>query len=107
MGSFSRYSSTREIDFFGAPPPEEWSESVCSTTSTPGIDDLLRVESAEASNDDGLRSVLLAKAVEYEIIPRLMLAHRVERDAKAHPISSGMHVSPEDVVPFSDLVCRF
>ncbi|PZO17920.1 MAG: cobalamin-binding protein [Burkholderiales bacterium] len=104
MGSFSRHSSTKEIDLFGVPPLEGWAESVCSPAGTPGIDDLLRVDSSEASNDDGLRSVLLAKAVEYEIIPRLMLAHRVDRDAKAHPISNGLHVSPEDVVPFAELV---
>lgn len=104
MGSFSRHSSTKEIDIFGAPPFEGWAESVCSPAGTPGIDDLLRVDSADASSDDSLRSVLLAKAVEYEIIPRLMLAHRVERDAVTHPLSNGVHVSPEDVVPFAELV---
>lgn len=104
MGSYSRYSSAKETDLFGAPPLEGWPEAVCSTAGVPGIDDLLRVDSAEASNDDGLRSVLLAKAVEYEIIPRLMLAHRVSRDGVAQPQSDGEHVSPEDVVPFADLV---
>ncbi|MDZ4101408.1 MAG: cobalamin B12-binding domain-containing protein [Hydrogenophaga sp.] len=104
MGSYSRYSSAKETDLFGAPPLEGWPESVCSPTGVPGIDELLRTDSAEASNDDGLRSVLLAKAVEYEIIPRLMLAHRVSRDSAAQPQSAGEHVSPEDVVPFADLV---
>jgi methanogenic corrinoid protein MtbC1 len=104
MGSYSRYSSAKETDLFGAPPLEGWPESVCSPTGVPGIDELLRTDSAEASNDDGLRSVLLAKAVEYEIIPRLMLAHRVSRDSVAQPQSAGEHVSPEDVVPFADLV---
>lgn len=104
MGSFSRYSSTKEIDFFGAPPLEGWAESVCSTTGTPGIDDLLRVESSEASNDDGLRSVLLAKAVEYEIIPRLMLAHRVPGDGLPHPVSQGEQVDQADVIPFALMV---
>lgn len=104
MGSFSRYSSTKEIDLFGAPPLDGWPESVCGTVGAPGIDELLRVDTAEASNDDGLRSVLLAKAVEYEIIPRLMLAHRVERDAMSQPVSNGVQVSPEDVAPFGELV---
>ena len=104
MGSYSRYSSTKETDLFATRPLEGWPESACSPTGVPGIDELLRTDSAEASNEDGLRSVLLAKAVEYEIIPRLMLAHRASREGALQPQSTGEHVSPEDVVPFADLV---
>ncbi len=104
MGSYSRQSSASETELFGTPPLDGWAESVCSPSGTPGIDDLLRTDSMEASNDDGLRSVLLAKAVEYEIIPRLMLAHRVTRDGLAQPLSEGLHVAQEDVIPFTELV---
>ncbi len=104
MGSYSRQSSASEAELFGTPPADGWADSACLPSGTPGIDDLLRMDPLEASNDDGLRSVLLAKAVEYEIIPRLMLAHRVPRELGAHPLSGGEHVSAEDVVPFSELV---
>ncbi|QHE76954.1 cobalamin B12-binding domain-containing protein [Hydrogenophaga sp. PBL-H3] len=104
MGSYSRQTSAQETELFGTPPLDGWAESVCGPAGTPGIDDLLRMDPPEASNDDGLRSVLLAKAVEYEIIPRLMLAHRVARDGAAHPVSLGEHVAREDVIPFAEMV---
>ena len=104
MGSYSRQTSPTETELFGTPPLDGWPESTCNPAGTPGIDDLLRTDPLEASNDDGLRSVLLAKAVEYEIIPRLMLAHRVQRDGLPLPLSQGVQVSPEDVIPFAELV---
>lgn len=104
MGSYSRQTSATETELFGTPPADGWAETACLPAGAPGIDDLLRMEPLEASNDDSLRSVLLAKAVEYEIIPRLMLAHRVSRELVAHPLSGGEHVSPEDVAPFAELV---
>lgn len=104
MGSYSRQTSASETELFVTPPLDGWAESACSPSSTPGIDDLLRTDTMEASNDDGLRSVLLAKAVEYEIIPRLMLAHRVQREGLALPLSEGEHVAREDVIPFAELV---
>ena len=61
MGSYSRQTSASETELFVTPPLDGWAESACSPSSTPGIDDLLRTDTMEASNDDGLRSVLLAK----------------------------------------------
>ena len=104
MGSYSRQTSASETELFVTPPLDGWAEPACSPSSTPGIDDLLRTDNLEASNDDGLRSVLLAKAVEYEIIPRLMLAHRVQREGQAQPLSEGLHVAREDVIPFAEMV---
>ncbi len=104
MGSYSRQSSASETELFGSPPTEGWPDGACTPAGPPGIDDLLRTDPLEASNDDGLRSVLLAKAVEYEIIPRLMLAHRLGREEVIQPQSHGLHVASEDVIPFAQLV---
>ena len=46
----------------------------------------------------------LAQTIEAEIIPRLMLAHRVQREGLALPLSEGEHVAQEDVIPFAELV---
>jgi MerR family transcriptional regulator, light-induced transcriptional regulator len=104
MGSYSRQTSVTEAELFGSTPHEGWSDAACTTPGASGIDELLRMDTPEASNDDGLRSVLLAKAVEYEIIPRLMLAHRPPREGAAQPISRGQYVAVEDVVPFAEMV---
>lgn len=104
MGSYSRQTSSPEAERFDTQPLDGWPESTCTPSGAPAIGDLLRMDAPEASNDDGLRSVLLAKAVEYEIIPRLMLAHRVARDGVAQPLSEGQQVSPRDVIPFAEMV---
>ncbi|MDP3834741.1 MAG: cobalamin B12-binding domain-containing protein [Hydrogenophaga sp.] len=104
MGSYSRFTSPKESEPYASPPAEGWSEGNAAAGFPPGIDDLLRTDTSEASNDDSLRSVLLAKAIEYEIIPRLMLAHRVPQECAAHPLTSQQRVTPEDVALFAELV---
>ena len=76
------------------------------TNSPPQIGDLLGTSKGAdtAPNDNGLRAVLLAKAVEYEIIPRLMLAHRVPHECAEHPLTNKQRVTPEDVALFAELV---
>jgi methanogenic corrinoid protein MtbC1 len=104
MGSFSRQLAPGESDRSGAEPSDQWSEPTAPAGYVPDIGELLRPSSERASNDDGLRAVLLAKAVEYEIIPRLMLAHRVPDECAAHPVASNQRVTPEDVALFAELV---
>lgn len=104
MGSFSRQRSPHETAAPAARFPEEWAPQPISTGFTPGIEDLLRTPLAPPVNEDGLRAVLLAKAVEYEIIPRLMLAHRVPEECAAHPLTAQQRVTPEDVAVFAELV---
>ncbi|MCU0926934.1 MAG: cobalamin-dependent protein [Hydrogenophaga sp.] len=70
----------------------------------PAIEDLLRTTTPIPASEDGLRSVLLAKAVEYEIIPRLMLAHRVPEECAAHLLTENQRITPEDVAVFAELV---
>lgn len=61
------------------------------------------LSSADTSKE-GLRSVLLANAVEYEIIPRLMLAHRIPDECVALPASTEQRITPEDMAMFAELV---
>lgn len=51
-----------------------------------------------------LRSVLLAKAVQYEIIPRLMLAHRSPESCSEQLGQALAHVSPEEVHRFARVI---
>jgi methanogenic corrinoid protein MtbC1 len=107
MGSSSRQAAPQTEDRTQPGLPESWDDAAKpSHDSSLQIGDLLGTSSGTetASNDNGLRSVLLAKAVEYEIIPRLMLAHRVPHECAEHPLTSNTRVTPEDVALFAELV---
>lgn len=56
----------------------------------------------EAANDT--RMSQLARAIEQEIIPRLMLAHRAHADIPAQPAASGQPIGPDDVKHFAKVV---
>lgn len=104
MGSYSRQRSPQETEASAGRYPEEWASETAPAPSPPAIEDLLRTAAPIPANEDGLRSVLLAKAVEYEIIPRLMLAHRVPEECAAHPLTANQRITPEDVAVFAELV---
>jgi MerR family transcriptional regulator, light-induced transcriptional regulator len=104
MGSISRQRSIPETDASAARYTEDWTPESVATGIPPGIEDLLRTASPLPDTEDGLRSVLLAKAVEYEIIPRLMLAHRVPEECTSHPLTAFDRVTPADVAVFAELV---
>ena len=104
MGSNSRQRSAPESDTFTDGFGEGWSSDGLSDRRPPVIDDLLRMLPAVATNESRLRSVLLSKAVEYEIIPRLMLAHRVPEECADHPLTKERRVTAEDVAVFAELV---
>ena len=57
---------------------------------------------AEAAND--MRMAQLARTIEQEIIPRLMLAHRASVDAPARPADAGRSISRDEVQHFAKLV---
>ena len=62
-------------------------------------------ESGHADSDAlELRLALLARAIEHEIIPRLMLAHRSPKDCLTPPAITNDQVSQQDVKEFSKLV---
>ncbi len=103
MGSSSRQTAPQTDNRTQSGLPEAWEiNPEPSLESPPQIGELLGTDTA--SNDNGLRSVLLAKAVEYEIIPRLMLAHRVPHECAEHPLTDQSRVTPEDVALFAELV---
>ena len=104
MGSISRQRSPHETDATASRYSDEWAPPPLPSGQAPGIEDLLRTPVNLPSGDDGLRAVLLAKAVEYEIIPRLMLAHRVPEECASHPLTARQSVTPEDVAVFAELV---
>jgi len=105
MGSFSRQTAAKADEQTMPGMLEDWQNSPKQASdSPPQIGDLLGTGTDTASNDSGLSSVLLAKAVEYEIIPRLMLAHRVPKECADHAVTSNQRVTPEDVALFAELV---
>jgi methanogenic corrinoid protein MtbC1 len=104
MGSYSRQRSPEETGASANRFTDEWTEESAPAGVPPGIEDLLRSSIDMPVNEDGLRAVLLSKAVEYEIIPRLMLAHRVPEECAASPVATNRRVTPEDVAVFAELV---
>ncbi len=105
MGSFSRQTAPEAEVHSLSGVLEGWETTAkAAPDSPPQIGDLLGTGVDTASNDNGLRSVLLAKAVEYEIIPRLMLAHRVPKECADHVVTSNQRVTAEDVALFAELV---
>jgi methanogenic corrinoid protein MtbC1 len=97
MGSYSRREAEPEGLGGGSSSSEPW----------PQGKDYHRVNGdpvqhlpLEADDRTEQRSLLLAKAVEYEIIPRLMLAHRYPHECVAiMPVVE--QIAPEDVLEFA------
>lgn len=58
----------------------------------------------EGGADEGGRMARLARAIEEEIIPRLMLAHRTVQACPLPPATEGQVVSEEDVREFAKMV---
>ena len=58
--------------------------------------------SVEAANDTHM--LQLARTIEQEIIPRLMLAHRASADTEIRPASSGKTITADEVTQFAKLV---
>jgi methanogenic corrinoid protein MtbC1 len=85
-------------------PQEQSSRDLLSrSTVPPECAELMPVHAlAEAANDT--RIAQLARTIEQEIIPRLMLAHRAAPEPLARPASTGRRIKPEDVQHFAKLV---
>lgn len=97
MSSFTRNESLQQ-------------ESEPQEPSYPSWQDTSYLQPGELSpsrlDDDPveLRTVLLLRAIENEIIPRLMLAHRNPHECLTQPVLTAAKVGPEDVTTFSRLV---
>jgi methanogenic corrinoid protein MtbC1 len=81
-------------------PPDESS----LRSSVPEREQAVVPQQPLAPVEDGLHLAMLVKAIEHEIIPRLMLAHRMAGDCLPAPDIAGMAVSEQDVEQFTRLV---
>ncbi len=95
MGSYSRLSPPKPGDYLSPQPGESY---------LPDLDGMLDGIPDTLPPTDTVRSVLLSKAVEYEIIPRLILAHRETPACAPSPYAPVTRVQPEDVALFAELV---
>lgn len=89
MESFPQERSAREEVSRGAMPPD------CEAG-------LAEFRPAEAANDT--RMAQLARTIEEEIIPRLMLAHRAGAEPMLAPVAVGRAITEADVKQFAKLV---
>jgi hypothetical protein len=100
MGSSNRVSLVSDGNFGEVPSTEGWSTG---GALPPGHRAKQGTEFDAFSQDDHAVAVL-AKAIQHEIIPRLMLAHRTPEECAMPSDFSAITVSPEDVVRFADLI---
>ncbi|MCE9656984.1 MAG: cobalamin B12-binding domain-containing protein [Burkholderiales bacterium] len=85
--------------------PQEYptGEGVPRAPGRPECEELLpALAVAEAAND--MRMAQLVRAIEQEIIPRLMLAHRASADAPVRTADKGRSLGPDEVRHFAKLV---
>jgi MerR family transcriptional regulator, light-induced transcriptional regulator len=84
--------------------PQEHSarDGLSRSGEPPQCDDLPGFRPAEAANDT--RMSQLARTIEDEIIPRLMLAHRAGAEPVFRPTGPGHAITPDDVKQFAKLV---
>lgn len=98
MGSYS--ASPQDEIAYEQTQGESWPRPEECLTQLQGL-----LEPDEARQKDlDLRSVLLAKAVEYEIIPRLMLAHRAAIDRAAAAPDDLHRVQTSEIHAFAELI---
>ena len=89
MESLPQENMARGSSARGEPPP-----AAC--------DEAMEFRPVEAANDT--RMSQLARTIELEIIPRLMMAHRTGTDTLVGPPAAGPEIGPEDVRQFAKLV---
>lgn len=103
MGSQHRQQALQENDLQGSPPTEGWAANQAPVRSPPDIGDLLCTDPEPAPGGAALQALLLAKAVEYEIIPRLMLAHRSPPPRDTGHAAGDNRVTLQDITDFAAL----
>ena len=94
MESRPQEHPAREASTRGGAPPDA-NHEICEA-EPPGF------RQAEAAND--MRMSQLARTIEQEIIPRLMLAHRAASEPVARSVAPGKALTAEDVEQFAKLV---
>jgi methanogenic corrinoid protein MtbC1 len=86
--------------------PMDWQSNRRTHDTTAAPECQLQEQTGEhlAGMDAVQRNRLLAKAVEYEILPRLMLAHRFVPDAPVQDLPQWEAVTPDEMLAFAHLV---
>ena len=100
MNSFTQSDSVQELSGHGFSRFEAWAGSGHLQDG----DTISPSESTANREAVEVRLALLAQAIQHEIIPRLMLAHRVPSVCLPQPLVQAPLVSPLDVQEFSKLV---
>lgn len=99
MGSFTQNDSARDADGDGR-PNDNWSGYGPAANR---VFDAQVAKTAHAERDD--ESVaLLARAIQHEIIPRLMLAHRTPAECITPPPFAQTKVTTEDIEYFAQMI---
>ena len=83
------------------PPSSSEAASLCYTEGSKAVARLATDANRETVE---LRLAVLSRAIEHEIIPRLMLAHPTADDCPSMLSSSSPQVSADDVTAFAKLV---
>jgi hypothetical protein len=91
MGSSSRSAFVDKTGYRDDQSPEDWQVTGGSAA-------------AQALADSDHTVAVLAQAIQHEIIPRLMLAHRTPLECDLPPSAAAVRVSQEDVVKFGQLI---
>jgi methanogenic corrinoid protein MtbC1 len=101
MNSYSQAGHAPDDVAHSAAPSEDWTNG---QGFAPGFTGAPLVASGPQRESVDLRLALLAKAIEHEIIPRLMLAHRTPHDCLTLPAPHSQEVTAQDIEGFARLV---
>jgi methanogenic corrinoid protein MtbC1 len=91
MGSSSRSAFVKNAEYNEGRSSEDWPGESSSAA-------------AQALADSDHTVAVLAQAIQHEIIPRLMLAHRTPIECDVPPETARVQVSQEDVTHFGQLI---
>ena len=105
MGSLINATSTNHIAQSGDGSGQlAYQQSGDGSAYADGSRAIARIASDANRDAVEMRLALLSEAIEHEIIPRLMLAHRAPEECLSAVPAVGSLVSPEDVKAFAKLV---
>jgi methanogenic corrinoid protein MtbC1 len=101
MRSFTNDTSLQDFGGQGPAGGDRWA---AARAYSPDVEVTARAATDASREAIDLRMALLARAIEHEIIPRLMLAHRTPHECLTMPGLPAQGVSQQDVQEFAKLV---
>jgi methanogenic corrinoid protein MtbC1 len=100
MGSRNRISVVDDDNFGDSRRSQDWSTHGDAAQARYGR----TPQDYEAAAQDDHTVAVLAKAIQHEIIPRLMLAHRTPQECELPADYAAIKVTPDDVADFANLI---